>query len=76
MESIYADIACRTGGDIYIGVVGPVRTGKSTLVKRIMEQMVIPPPSFQGLATVIMLRIVPIAIMTALSTNRRVEIFI
>ena len=42
MSSIYADIACRTGGDVYIGVVGPVRTGKSTLIKRIMEQLVIP----------------------------------
>ena len=42
METIYADIAQRTGGNIYIGVVGPVRTGKSTLIKRIMEQMVIP----------------------------------
>ena len=42
MESIYADIAKRTGGDVYIGVVGPVRTGKSTLIKRIMEQLVIP----------------------------------
>ena len=42
METIYADIAQRTGGDIYIGVVGPVRTGKSTLIKRIMEQLVIP----------------------------------
>ena len=42
METIYADIAARTGGNIYIGVVGPVRTGKSTLIKRIMEQMVIP----------------------------------
>ena len=42
MESIYADIAARTGGNIYIGVVGPVRTGKSTLVKRIMEELVIP----------------------------------
>ncbi len=42
MESIYADIAARTGGNIYIGVVGPVRTGKSTLIKRIMEQLVIP----------------------------------
>ena len=42
MESIYADIAGRTGGNIYIGVVGPVRTGKSTLIKRIMEQLVIP----------------------------------
>ena len=42
MENIYQDIALRTGGDIYIGVVGPVRTGKSTLIKRIMEQLVIP----------------------------------
>ena len=42
MENIYADIAGRTGGNIYIGVVGPVRTGKSTLIKRIMETLVIP----------------------------------
>ena len=42
MESIYGDIATRTGGDIYIGVVGPVRTGKSTLIKRVMEELVIP----------------------------------
>ena len=42
MDNIYADIAARTGGNIYIGVVGPVRTGKSTLIKRIMEQLVIP----------------------------------
>lgn len=42
MEKLYADIAARTGGNIYIGVVGPVRTGKSTLIKRIMEQMVVP----------------------------------
>ena len=42
MDSIYQDIAMRTGGNVYIGVVGPVRTGKSTLVKRIMEQLVIP----------------------------------
>ena len=42
MEQIYADIAARTGGNIYVGVVGPVRTGKSTLVKRIMEELVIP----------------------------------
>lgn len=39
---IYEDIAERTDGDIYIGVVGPVRTGKSTFIKRFMEQMVIP----------------------------------
>ena len=42
MENIYADIAARTGGNIYIGVVGPVRTGKSTLIKRVMEALVIP----------------------------------
>ena len=42
MEQIYADIAARTGGNIYVGVVGPARTGKSTLVKRIMEELVIP----------------------------------
>ncbi len=42
MDRIYQDIARRTGGNVYIGVVGPVRTGKSTLIKRIMEQLVIP----------------------------------
>ena len=42
MESIYRDIAARTGGNVYIGVVGPVRTGKSTLIKRVMEALVIP----------------------------------
>ncbi len=41
-ESIYRDIAQRTQGDIYIGVVGPVRTGKSTLIKRLMETLVLP----------------------------------
>ncbi|HIQ86091.1 MAG TPA: stage IV sporulation protein A [Candidatus Scatomorpha gallistercoris] len=40
--SIYHDIATRTGGDIYIGLVGPVRTGKSTFIKRFMETLVIP----------------------------------
>ena len=40
--SIYADIAKRTGGDIYIGVVGPVRTGKSTFIKKFMDTLVIP----------------------------------
>ncbi|HEX3030910.1 MAG TPA: stage IV sporulation protein A [Bacillota bacterium] len=39
---IFRDIAERTGGDIYLGVVGPVRTGKSTFIKRFMELMVIP----------------------------------
>lgn len=42
MENIFEEIAMRTGGNIYVGVVGPVRTGKSTLIKRIMEQLVIP----------------------------------
>lgn len=40
--SVYEDIMSRTGGDIYIGVVGPVRTGKSTFIKRFMETLVIP----------------------------------
>lgn len=40
--SIYNDIALRTQGDIYIGVVGPVRTGKSTFIKRFMDTLVIP----------------------------------
>ena len=39
---ILNDIAERTGGDIYLGVVGPVRTGKSTFIKRFMELMVLP----------------------------------
>lgn len=42
MESIYKDIETRTGGDIYIGVVGPVRTGKSTFIKKFMDTLVIP----------------------------------
>lgn len=41
-KNLYEDIAKRTGGDIYIGVVGPVRTGKSTFIKRFMETMVLP----------------------------------
>ncbi len=41
-STIYRDIALRTGGDIYIGVVGPVRTGKSTFIKRFMEELVLP----------------------------------
>ncbi|MCX7884097.1 MAG: stage IV sporulation protein A, partial [Caloramator sp.] len=39
---IYRDIAERTQGDIYVGVVGPVRTGKSTFIRRFMELLVIP----------------------------------
>ena len=41
-NNIYEDIAKRTGGDIYVGVVGPVRTGKSTFIKKFMENIVIP----------------------------------
>ena len=41
-NKIYADIAHRTGGHIYIGVVGPVRTGKSTFIKQFMEKLVLP----------------------------------
>lgn len=41
-NSIYKDIAERTDGDIYIGVVGPVRTGKSTFIKRFMQTLVLP----------------------------------
>lgn len=39
---IYDDIAARTGGDIYIGIVGPVRTGKSTFIKQFMNSLVLP----------------------------------
>ena len=42
VSQIYEDIALRTDGDIYIGIVGPVRTGKSTFIKRFMETLVIP----------------------------------
>lgn len=40
--NIYQNITARTGGDIYLGVVGPVRTGKSTFIKRFMDVMVLP----------------------------------
>lgn len=40
--NIYKDIAERTGGDVYLGVVGPVRTGKSTFIKKFMDLFVIP----------------------------------
>jgi len=40
--SIYEDISARTGGDIYIGVVGPVRTGKSTFIAKFMDELVLP----------------------------------
>lgn len=41
-KSIYKDISERTGGNIYIGVVGPVRTGKSTFISRFMNAIVVP----------------------------------
>ena len=41
-RNIYSDISERTNGDIYIGVVGPVRTGKSTFIKKFMDTIVIP----------------------------------
>ena len=42
MSNIYRDISTRTAGDIYIGVVGPVRTGKSTFIKKFMETVIVP----------------------------------
>ena len=39
---LYRDISTRTGGDIYIGVVGPVRTGKSTFITKFMQTLVLP----------------------------------
>ena len=41
-KKLYQDIAARTGGEIYIGVVGPVRTGKSTFIKKFMDTLVLP----------------------------------
>ncbi len=41
-DTIYEDIARRTGGDIYVGVVGPVRTGKSTFIHKFLENAVLP----------------------------------
>ena len=41
-KSIYEDIALRTGGDIYLGIVGPVRTCKSTFIKQFMDKLVMP----------------------------------
>ena len=41
-DNLYKSISERTGGDIYIGVVGPVRSGKSTFIRRFMESLVIP----------------------------------
>ena len=42
MDQVILDIGKRTKGDIYLGIVGPVRTGKSTFIKRFMELAVIP----------------------------------
>ena len=42
VANLYRDMAARTGGDIYVGVVGPVRTGKSTFIKRFMDTLVLP----------------------------------
>jgi len=41
-STVCREIGARTGGDIYIGVVGPVRTGKSTFIKRFMEELILP----------------------------------
>ena len=46
--NVYKDIEARTGGEIYIGVVGPVRTGKSTFIKRFMETLVLPETTMLG----------------------------
>ena len=40
--NVYQDMSRRTGGEIYLGIVGPVRTGTSTFIKRFMELVVIP----------------------------------
>ena len=40
--NVYQEIGKRTGGDLFFGVVGPVRTGKSTFIKRFMELVVLP----------------------------------
>lgn len=40
--SVYQDIAARTNGEIFVGVIGPVRTGKSTFIKRFMQELVLP----------------------------------
>lgn len=51
--SVYEDIANRTGGDIYLGVVGPVRTGKSTFIRRFMEVMVLPNAAAEARAVMV-----------------------
>ena len=40
--NLYKDIKARTNGEIYLGIVGPVRTGKSTFIKRFMDVLVLP----------------------------------
>ena len=50
--NVYRDIQARTGGEIYIGVVGPVRTGKSTFIKRFMELLVLPTMEDEHMRTV------------------------
>ena len=55
---LYRDINTRTNGEIYIGVVGPVRTGKSTFIKRFMDLMVLP---FKFVTSSISLPVVPVA---------------
>ena len=50
--SMYQDMASRTGSSIYIGVVGPVRTGKSTFIKRFMELLVLPAMEDENLRSV------------------------
>lgn len=50
-ENIYRDIANRTGGDIYLGVVGPVRTGKSSFIKRFVECALLPQIESESLRT-------------------------
>jgi len=47
-RSVYKDISRRTNGDVYIGVVGPVRTGKSTFIKRFMDTVVLPNINDEG----------------------------
>lgn len=50
-RSVYKDISRRTNGDVYIGVVGPVRTGKSTFIKRFMDTVVLPNINDEGVYT-------------------------
>ena len=47
-KNVYRELSQRTDGDIYIGVVGPVRTGKSTFIKRFMDALVLPNIHDQG----------------------------